>query len=102
MQHKIGDTFLYLAMVKGVDPGELVGYTPACQVRTPFGTLYGQAVCIWTDAGTTQQVKLFISDTSHWRPGPAVLDIQFTRDSDGLIRSTDTTTFTIVQDVTRP
>lgn len=102
MQHKIGDTFLYLLTVKGVNPGELAGYTPTCQVRSQFGVLYGQAVCSWADVGTLDQLTLFISDTSQWKPGVAELDVQFTRDFDGFTRSTKTITFSIVQDVTRP
>jgi hypothetical protein len=102
MQHKIGDTFFYLVTLDGVEPGELAGYTPSSQVRSSFGTLYGQAICQWADAGDATQVQLLISDTRRWRPGPAVVDIQFTRDTDGFDRSTDTLSFTIVQDVTRP
>jgi hypothetical protein len=102
MQHKIGDTFFYLVTLDGVEPGELSGYTPSSQVRSSFGTLYGQATCKWADAGAATQVQLLISDTQRWRPGPAVLDVQFTRDADGFVRSTATTPFTIVQDVTRP
>ena len=103
MQFKIGDTFLYLADISGVSPGELIGYTPTSQVRSAItGSLYGQVVCSWTDIGATNQLQLLVSDTSIWRPGPAVLDVQFTRAADGFVRSTDTMPFTIVQDVTRP
>lgn len=103
MRHKIGDTFLYLATLNGVSPGDLVGYTPTSQVRSAItGSLYGQAQCIWADVGATDQVQLFVSDTTRWRPGPALLDVQFTRAADGFVRSTLTMPFTIVQDVTRP
>ncbi|WP_213881185.1 hypothetical protein [Pseudomonas sp. dw_358] len=101
MQFKIGDTFLYLVTLNGVDLGELVGYTPTSQVRSLSGSLYSQVVCTWVDPDTTQQMQIYVADTSRWRPGPGFFDIQFARDVDGFTRSTITVPFTIVQDVTR-
>lgn len=101
MRHKIGDTFLYLVTLNGVAPGEFADYTPSCQIRSLTGDLWNTLTCTWVDPVVATQVQITTSDFSKWKAGQAQFDVQF-KNAAGFVRSTDTVTFQVVQDVTQP
>jgi hypothetical protein len=103
MEHKRGDTFDYVAMFpEGTEPGLWVDFVPTAQIRDFADKLVDNVECAWVDPVTTLAVSLHVTVTSKWRLGPVSMDIQFKRPSDGVIRSTRTLQFSIVEDVTRP
>lgn len=103
MEHIRGDTFDYVAIMDATIPdGAFVGFVPSCQLRDPYGNLIDDVVTTWVDPLTTRSIGLHVTDTSEWKIGPAVYDIQLRRTSDGYTRSTHKGTFDIIEDVTRP
>lgn len=115
-EHKRGDTFDRLVDIPTVDgdlgyaDGYFVGWTPAAQIRrhqapgpntAPLGEAIATLTCAWVDPLTTRQLRITSSGpTPDWPLGPAEVDVQFTRDSDGYVLSTATAVIEIVRDVT--
>lgn len=90
--HIHGDTFDYSVPlpVEDFPDGYFVGWTIASQVRTErYATLV-----------TTRTVKLFKLSTIDWPVVPCVMDIQFTRVSDGYVFSSSIESVNVVKDVT--
>lgn len=100
---KRGDSFDRLTNIPDafVD-GHFVGWTVTAQVRTAqYGKLLADLECAWIDPTTTRILSVKCLDTRSWIVGPAEMDIQFVRDTDGYTISTSTIRFDIVRDVTR-
>lgn len=89
MQHKIGDTFLYVYTIIGSAPGELADFAPFCQIRSQTGAIFANADCSWVDPGTNLQVQISVPSTANWWPGPGVVDLRYRRASDNFVRSSD-------------
>lgn len=103
MEHKRGDTFDYVAILPDTVPeGSFVDFLPTAQIRDFADRLVANVECAWVDPVTTMSISLHVTDTSAWRLGPVSMDIQLKRPSDGVVRSTKTLNFAIVEDVTRP
>ena len=103
MKHIRGDTFDYIVTFEeDVADGAFVDFVPTCQIRDMRGKLIDDVVADWVDPVTTRSVSLHVADTSDWKAESAVFDIQFTRPSDGYVRSTFRKQFEITEDVTRP
>lgn len=103
MEHKRGDTFDFVAIFPDTVPeGSFLDFVPTAQIRDFADRLVSNVECEWVDPLTTMSVSLHVSDTSQWRLGPVDMDIQLKRPSDGVVRSTSTLQFSIVEDVTRP
>lgn len=104
MKHKRGDTFEHVTYFPDVETetSDFVGWVPTCQLRTMQGVLISDVVTAWVDPLTALHISLEVADTSTWPVGPAVFDIQFTRESDSTIISTSTKVLHIIEDVTRP
>lgn len=102
--HKRGDTLDLLAAIPDIyQDGHFVGWTVTAQVRTDkYDYLLADITCTWADPALTRILHLTTNDTTGWDIGPAEMDIQFTRDSDGYTVSSSTIYFAIVEDVTRP
>ncbi len=104
IEHKRGDTFdrLLVMPAEFVD-GYWLGWTVAAQIRTARGKLISDLITSWADpAADTRTLRLFHADTEEWPLGAHELDVQFTRTSDGTIRSTETLIVTVLRDVTQP
>lgn len=101
--HKRGDSFQYLAEIPAaMADGYFSGWSVAAQVRTtPNGKLLADLSCTWSDPVTTRVLMVQAMDTSHWDVGSAEMDIQFTRKSDGFVRSTATESIQVKKDVTQ-
>lgn len=104
MQHKRGDTFQYVAHLKSpVADGEFAGTVPTCQIRDLKGILIADVNASWIDPVTARSINLHVTtSTQAWKLGTAIFDVQFTRTSDGFVRSTNTGQFEIIDDVTKP
>lgn len=105
--HKRGDTFdLVWVLPDSIADGEMVGWTGACQIRSSRSDLIATLTFSWVDEPTRRVYRVFALETESWpvasAHAPHRLDVQFTRTSDGYVRSTPTTTVEIVDDVTRP
>jgi hypothetical protein len=104
IQHKRGDTFDQLLLMPEADfpDGYFLLWNVNAQIRTPRGKLICDFVTSWADpAADTRILRLFADDTATWPLGDQEIDVQFTRQSDGLIRSTETIAIEILRDVTQ-
>lgn len=111
--HKRGDSFDHFSKIPekvtnpdgtttGFDDGYFVGWTVAAQVRTAqFGKLLADLVCTWDDPVKTRILSVSAINTRDWVLGPAEMDIQFVRESDGRTLSTSTIAITVTKDITR-
>jgi len=101
--HKRGDTFEHLAAIPSTfADGYFVGWTVTAQVRTAkYGALLADLTCSWADPLTTRIISVKELDTSNWEVGPAEMDIQFVRTSDGTTISTNTVQISVLKDITR-
>lgn len=103
MKHKRGDTFNYVAVLPDtVADGEFADRVPTCQIRDVLGRLVADVAIDWIDPVTARSLSLQVADTTKWVLGNSFFDIQFTRTSDGDIRSTDTMPLNVIEDITRP
>lgn len=106
IEHKRGDTFdRLLVMPAELVDGYWIGWTVTAQLRTPRGKLISDFVTSWADpAATTRILRLFADDTQTqaWPLGDQEVDVEFTRVSDGTVRSTVTQVVTVLRDVTQP
>lgn len=101
--HIHGDTFDYITLlpVEDFPDGYFVGWSVASQIRTDrYSNLVTTLDCTWLDPVTTRTLKLFKLSTEDWPIGSCLMDIQFTRDSDGYIFSSYTEAVNIIRDVT--
>lgn len=103
MEHKRGDSFSYTTTIPDTYPdGYFVGWSVSAQVRNPTnGALIADLECTWADASTTRNLTLLKIDTLTWPVGSAEFDVQFKRQSDGFVTSTETQPFTILKDCTK-
>lgn len=101
MKHKRGDTFDYI-VVLDAPVGYFLGRIPTCQIRDMRRRKIADVEAVWVDPVTTTSVGLHVDDTQDWPIGSAIFDVQFLRESDNDIRSTVTTQFFILEDVTHP
>lgn len=103
IRHKRGDTFDWLLLMPETDfaDGYFIGWTVAAQLRKATGRLISELITTWADPEEeTRVLRLFADQTKGWPVGVHEIDVQFTRASDGLIRSTETISAEIVKDVT--
>lgn len=101
--HIHGDTFDYSVPlpVEEFPDGYFIGWNIASQVRTErYATLVATLDCTWADPVTTRTIKLFNLSTIDWPVVPCVMDIQFTRVSDGYVFSSSVESVNVVKDVT--
>ncbi|QNR53848.1 hypothetical protein phiK7A1_060 [Pseudomonas phage phiK7A1] len=103
LPHKRGDSFDRLTNIpEAFSDGYFVGWTVTAQIRTArYGEVIADLVCAWVDPATTRILSIKCLDTKPWPVGPAEMDVQFVRTSDGYTMSTSTLQFNIVRDVTR-
>lgn len=103
-QHKRGDSLSYLGTIpEDFADGFFVGWVPTAQIRTAqYYNLIDDLTVTWVDPVTTRSFTVSKIATTTWPVGPALLDIQFVRTSDGFTRSTDTIKINIQHDVTYP
>lgn len=104
MEHKRGDTFDYIAAIPLTKPdGYFAGFTLACQIRNLRGLVIAEVQAEWIDPVTTRLISLKCDAdvTELWKPGPARMDIQFTRTADNYVQSTTTIDIEVVEDITR-
>lgn len=104
LPQKRGDSFDRLANIPDtfVD-GYFVGWEVTAQVRTAkYEKLLADLECTWVDPVTTRILSVRALNTTTWEVGPAEMDIQFVRISDGYTISTSTIKFEVVRDITRP
>lgn len=100
--HKQGDSLDYLGVIPldYVD-GYFVGWTLSGMIRSyPSYTLIDSLDIAWVDPTVTRSFTVRKINTQSWPVGAAVMDVQFTRTSDGYVKSTDTIQFNILHDVT--
>lgn len=103
ISHKRGDTFeWYLELpADEYEDGYFVGWTVASQIRNTKGRLVAELSTSWgTPAENTRVLRLFAADTAGWPLGDHEADVQFTRESDGFIKSTETFIVSVGKDVT--
>lgn len=104
--HKRGDTFdQTIVLPDSIADGEMVGWTGTSQLRTARGALVADLAVSWPDDPVRRNVRLFFADTTGWQLSDPhalhVMDVEFVRTSDGYVRSTDTMTVAVIEDVTR-
>lgn len=101
--HKRGDSFERLVTIPPEWPnGHFVDWVVASQVRDGNGKLLADLTCEWVDPLTTRELRISVVSTTTWPVGiTAELDVQFTRNSDGWVQSTETHSFTIIRDATQ-
>jgi hypothetical protein len=100
VRHKRGDTFQYEATLRdgsGVAIS-LAGWTIKSQVRDRDGDLLSAAVVTVTNAAAGEY-QVVIADTRHWPIRAVNWDIEY-KDSSNVVRSTETITVNVIQDVT--
>lgn len=101
--HKRGDTFTQVATIgEEFEDGYFSDWTPSCQIRDVFGLLVSTAQIAWGDPGTNRYLLIVVEDTSAWPISGWNLrmDIQLTRQEDGVVQSTETQQITVIRDVT--
>lgn len=102
MKHKRGDTFHYVAYLKSpVADGDFAGWVPTCQIRDTTGALIANVEAEWVDPVTARAISLTVLSTQDWKRGSVLFDVQFTRTSDGFVRSTSTVQFDVIDGVTQ-
>jgi hypothetical protein len=104
MQLKRGDTCDLLLLMPEADfpDGYFLLWDVASQIRTPRGKLIADFDVSWAaPAEDTRTLRLFNDATEGWPVGEQEIDVQFTRQSDGFVRSTATILIEIVRDVTQ-
>lgn len=77
-----------------------VGWTVASQIRDASGRLVADVQCTWLDAATTRDLLLSVNQTEGWPAGELLIDIKFTRTSDGHVIKTTTARFLVGAGVT--
>lgn len=101
--HKRGDSFdAVVAIPAFFADGYFADFDVVSQIRTPGGVLVGEFECSWVDAVTTRALRLVCINTRNWPVGPAEIDVEFTRRSDGFVYSTQTEQIYVLRDVTEP
>ncbi len=102
-QLKRGDTFLrWLVLPSAYEDGYFLDWDVACQLRNSRGKPIADLAASWEDpAATTRVLRLFAQDTTAWPLGKQELDVQFTRQLDDFILSTQTVIVEIIRDVTQ-
>lgn len=103
VQHKRGDTFLFIAVLRETKTGpviDLTDWTIASMVRDADDVLVDQVTVTVTDAANGAY-SLRVDDTTAWPVGTTYWDIQYT-DADSIIRSTETIALQIIEDITYP
>lgn len=103
IQHKRGDTFLFSAVLRESKTGPVTNLTSwevASMIRDAEDVLIDEVTVTVTDA-VNGAYTLRVDDTTAWPVGTAYWDIQYT-DSADVIRSTETITLLIIEDVTYP
>jgi hypothetical protein len=101
MTHKQGDSFEHVIVLPdSIADGEMVGWNAASELRTSQGALVDTLTASWPDDPTRRMVRLLALDTTDWPVGELIFDVQFTREIDGFVRSTETMVVTVVRDVT--
>jgi hypothetical protein len=103
LEHKRGDSLDYLAVIPpSFADGYFIGWTVASQVRSfQYDLLIATLTCTWVDPTLTRSLQVREIDTSDWKLGKALMDVQFIRTSDGYTISTDTVEIDIVRDITQ-
>lgn len=97
---KRGDTFERTVNIpSSFADGYFTGWTIASQLRTSSDGLISSLVCTWVDSVTTRDLVVQCLDTTGWKVGKAVYDVQFTR-NDGYVVSTSDFLLSIVMDRT--
>jgi hypothetical protein len=103
--HKRGDTFDRLLAFPEADypNGFFLLWDAASQLRTTSGRLIAELTVEWADpAATTRILRLFNNETDGWPLGLHELDVEFVRQADGVVRSTETIEVEVIKDATRP
>jgi hypothetical protein len=101
--HKRGDTFEWILVLPENDypDGFFVGWVTSCQIRSTSGRLIAELETSWAaPVEDTRSLRLFFEDTTGWKLGDHEADVQFTRTSDGFVKSTETFVVKIVKDIT--
>lgn len=105
IQHKRGDTFDRVLLIPEVtfENGYFLLWDVASQIRTPRGKLIAELTATWADPeDDTRFLRLFYEPTTDWPLGDLEIDVQFTRQSDLFIQSTETISVQVLRDVTIP
>lgn len=99
---KRGDTFDQLVSLPDTfADGYFVDWTITSQIRTAkYSRLIAEFSPTWLDPVTTRVIKLFMLDTQSWPIDTLQIDIQFTRNSDSYIISTQTIDVIVIKDIT--
>lgn len=105
IRHKRGDTAEWYLILPEEDfpDGYFDGWEIAAQIRQANEAIISSLEATWAEpAETTRTIRLFSADTRHWPVGFQEVDVQFTRTSDGYIRSSETFLVDVIKDVTIP
>jgi hypothetical protein len=103
MKFKRGDTFDFSSLVQvtevGVPVVDFTGWTARSQIRAPGGALVADLTVTWVTRNPGS-VRLVFTSTALWPIGSLSMDVEFVA-PDGTVVSTETKTFTVVEDITR-
>lgn len=103
IQHKRGDTFERVLLIPEATfaDGYFLLWDVASQIRTARGKLVAELTTSWADpAADTRFLRLFADSTDDWPLVDLELDVQFTRQADLFIQSTEIITVQVLKDVT--
>ena len=103
IQHKRGDTANWLLLLPEDEyaDGYFIGWEIAAELRTVRGKLIAPLTATWTEPeADTRIIRLYAEETTRWPIAKLECDVQFTRTSDGFIRSSETFIVDVVRDVT--
>jgi hypothetical protein len=103
ISQKRGDTFDYVYRVPEADypNGYFLGWDVHSQIRTPSGRFIADLEVTWLEPEEeTRLLRLFFANTTRWPIGEQEIDVQFTRQSDGVVQSSKTIPLEIIRDVT--
>lgn len=104
IQHKRGDTFDQVMIIPEAtySNGYFLLWDVASQIKTARGKLVADLTTSWDDpAANTRLLRLFADPTTDWPLGDLELDVQFTRQSDSYIQSTETIVVQVLKDITQ-
>lgn len=104
IEHKRGDTFDRVLLIPEATfaNGYFLLWDLAAQIRTARGKLVAVLSATWANpAADTRFLRLFYEPTTDWPLGSLEIDVEFARQSDGFIQSTETINVQILRDVTQ-
>jgi hypothetical protein len=102
--HKRGDTFDRVLLIPEATfpDGYFLLWDVKAQIRTSRAKLVAELVTTWADpAADTRLLRLFSDPTTLWPLGDLELDVQFTRQADDFVRSTETLIVRVLKDITQ-